>query len=141
MQVTLVCNNDELIIWFAPAIKAPREIPVGNLPHAWLRYDQGGTLKALRMAGLKTQCPYELAKIVRTNMGSEIHAILQTTYDSSCDMGYIYLDYRGPSSVDFSIDTDGGVVIDIGKDGAVLGLELFSPSLLLPELVQAHSAS
>ena len=28
MQVTLVCNNDELIIWFAPAIKAPREIPV-----------------------------------------------------------------------------------------------------------------
>ena len=28
--------------------------------------------------------------------------------------------------------------MDVGKDGAVIGIELFSPSTLLPELVAAH---
>ena len=52
-------------------------------------------------------------------------------------MGYISLDYRGPASVAYTVGSIGqGALIDIGKDGAILGLEVFSPSQLLPALAK-----
>lgn len=135
MRVTLCCHSDRVTIRFAPTTAAGREYPVVDLPGAWLVVDEVGRLCGLRVTGLDALCPYELRKVIRANAGGEIQAELHSTYDSSCDMGYINLDRRGPASVAYTVGSiDQGVCIDIGKDGVILGLELFSTSQLLPTL-------
>jgi uncharacterized protein YuzE len=137
MHVTLACGTDELTIWFARPAIPPRETAVDQLPNVRLLFDRA-ELKAIRMLGLRTVCPYELAKVTCAHAGTEVQAELPSSYDSSCDMGYIHLDMRGPASVDYTIATPGGVCIDIGKDGAILGFEVFSPSSVLPELCKCN---
>ena len=129
MRVTLSCHSDEVLIGFAPTTAASRENPVADLPGVWLVLDELGTLCGLRVIGLDALCPYELRKVIQENAGGEVQAELHSSYDSSCDMGYISLDRRGPASIAYTVGRiDQGVCIDIGKDGVILGLELFSPS-------------
>ncbi|GEM_PF-4277478 len=141
MVVTLQCEEDELTLWFSPPLTACIEAGIERLPNGWLLVDQTGALKGLRLVGLRDLCPYELAKVARANAGHTITAELLASYDASCDMGYVYLDKRGPASVDYTVDAQHGVYIDIGKDGAVLGLEIFSPSHRLPELARAEACT
>ncbi|MFL5328289.1 MAG: DUF2283 domain-containing protein [Gemmataceae bacterium] len=86
------------------------------------------------MQNLVALCPYELAKVVHQNAGRRITAQLNATYDQSCDMGYVYLDKREPASVDYTVNMNLEVCVDVGKDGVVIGLEVFSPSRRLPLL-------
>jgi uncharacterized protein YuzE len=88
----------------------------------------------IRLVSLRELCPYELAKVAHANVGKTIAAEVLASYDASCDMGYVYLDQRGPASVDYAVDAQHGVNIDVGKDGTVLGLEILFPSHCLPEL-------
>ena len=134
MHVTLCCDEDEFVIWFAEPLPNAREIPVGDHANVRLVLDEHKVLKGVRLLGLRDVCPYELAKVARVNAGQIIKAELRASYDSSCNMGYVYLDYRGPGSVAETVPTDFGLNIDIGKDGNVVGLEVFSASRILPEL-------
>jgi hypothetical protein len=101
LRVTLSCGADEVTIWFAPAAGPLSDVAVKELPNAWLLVS-GKRLKALRLVGLKSTCPYELAKVAIAHAGGELQAELTATFDPSCDMGYIYLDQRGPGSVEDS---------------------------------------
>ena len=48
------------------------------------------------------------------------------------------LDKRGAASVASTVGSmDSGVLVDIGKDGVILGFEIFAPSRLLPTLTNA----
>ena len=134
MRVTLSCRSDQVAIQFEAQRVAAYESPVAELQGASLVFDDLGTLSELRVRGIESLCPYELKKVIQGNMNREIQVDLHSTYDSSCDMGYIYLDRRGPASVAYTVVSDEGVCIDIGTDGVILGLEIFSPSKFLPAL-------
>lgn len=135
LPVTLACGSDDVTIWLAPATAPVREHPIKLVENAWLLFD-GHALKGLRLVGLGALCPYELHKVIRANAGSVVQAYLPATYDGSVNMSYIYLDDPVPGSAGYTIPDLGGVNVDRGYDGAILGLELFSPSRLLPELVE-----
>jgi uncharacterized protein YuzE len=135
MQVTLLCAADHVTIYFEKAIGGTRESPVSELPGVWFVLNEVGRLSGIRITRIDALCPYELQKVIRSSAGSEVRAELQSTYDASSDMGYIYLDKRDPASVASTVGSmDTGVLADIGKDGVILGFEIFSPSLLLPAL-------
>lgn len=135
MRVTLACAADHVTIHFEDAKGGTRETPVSELPGTWLVLDEVGKLSSVRITRIDTLCPYEFRKVIRSNAGSEVRAELQSTFDASCDMGYIYLDKRGAASVASTVGSmDSGVLVDIGKDGVILGFEIFAPSRLLPTL-------
>jgi uncharacterized protein YuzE len=135
MQVTLSCAADQVTISFGEAISGLRESPVSGLSGAWLVLDDVGGLSGVRITRIDALCPYELRKVIRRSVGSEVRAELQSTFDASCDMGYIYLDKRGSASVASIVGSmDSGVLVDIGKDGVILGFEILAPSRLLPAL-------
>ena len=134
MNVTLDCGQDDLTMWFGAAEPSAQATPVDGLPQCEILIDHGRTLCGFRFrSDLTKLCPYELAKLSANHSGAQIIATIQSTYDSSCDMGYLYFDKRGAGSVKRSIDC-GSVVIDIGEDGAIIGVEVFSPSDILPVL-------
>jgi len=135
MQVRLSCAAAEVTIHFDDAKGGIREIPVSELPGAWLLLDDVGRLSGVRITRIDALCPYELQKVIRSNAGSEVCAELQSIFDASSDMGYIYLEKRGPASVASTVcSMDTGVLADIGKDGVILGFEIFAPSRWLPAL-------
>jgi uncharacterized protein YuzE len=135
MQVTLSCAADEVAIYFGDTRSGLHESPISGLSGAWLILDDVGRVSGVRITGIDASCPYELRKVIQRNIGSEVRAELQSTFDASCDMGYVYLDKRGPASVASTVGSmDSGVLVDIGKDGVVLGFEIFAPSRLLPAL-------
>jgi len=141
MHATLQCGTDDLTIWFTSPTQKTRREHVEDFPSCGLLFDHQDVLLGISISGrLQDVCPYELAKIALSNVGNSVEAEFQSSYDSSCDMGSIYFDQRGPASVERSIDC-GSVIIDIGKDGAVIGLELFSPSKILPALVATHAGT
>jgi uncharacterized protein YuzE len=135
MRVTLACGNDEVTIWFAATSSPPCEHSIERLLGAWLLFD-GRALVGLRLIGLVVLCPYELAKVVRAHARREVHADLAAIYDHDRDEGYVYIDQRGLGSVSHTIPAALGVNVDLGHDGTVIGLEIFSPSRLLPELLR-----
>src|SRR5262249_51786743 len=121
MQVTLSCAADNVTIYFDHAIVGTRESPISELPGACLVIDDVGRISGLRITKIGALCPYELQKVIRSNAGSEVRAELQSTFDASSDMGYIYLEKRGPASVATTVgNMDTGVLADIGKDGVIL---------------------
>jgi uncharacterized protein YuzE len=123
-------------IYFEDAIGETRESPISELPGAWLVLDNLGRLLGVRITKIDALCPYELQKVIRNNAGSEVRAELQSTFDAASDMGYIYLEKRCPGSVASTVGSmDTGVLADIGRDGMILGFEIFAPSRLLPALV------
>jgi uncharacterized protein YuzE len=139
MHVTLQCGDDDLTIWLPSWAEIVHVEFVERIPNVRLLFGNNDILRGVAFdSDLRTLCPYELAKVASSNVGNDIQADLQSTYDSSVDMGYVYLDKRGAASVAYSVDC-GRVILDVGKDGAVIGIELFSPSTLLPELVVAHA--
>lgn len=139
MNVTLECGQDELTMWFGNPAPAARPVAVDGMPACEILIEHPRTLCGLRFrSDLAKFCPYELMKLSANNSGVQICATIQSTYDSSCDMGYLYLDERGPGSVKRSIDC-GSVVIDIGEDGAIIGVEVFSPSDTLPVLAMTDA--
>ncbi len=134
MNVTLDCGQDDLTMWFGSPAPSAQVTPVDELPQCEVLIDHGRTVRGFRFrSDLLKLCPYELAKLSANHSGRQIVASIQSTYDSSCDMGYISFDYRGAGSVKRSIDC-GFIVIDIGHDGAIIGVEVFSPSKTLPVL-------
>ena len=134
MNVTLDCGQDDLTMWFVSATSSFHTTPVDGMPQCEILIEHPRTLCGFRFrSDLAKLCPYELAKLSANNSGEQIVATIPSTYDSSCDMGYLYFDNRGPGSVKRSIDC-GSVVIDIGVDGAIIGVEVFSPSETLPVL-------
>lgn len=134
MNVTLDCGQDDLTMWFGNPTPKIRAVPIDEIPQCEILIEDTRTLRGFRFrSDLATMCPYELAKLSANKSGERVAATILSTYDSSCDMGYVYFDKRGPGSVKRSIDC-GSVVIDIGEDGAVIGIEVFSPSETLPAL-------
>jgi len=141
MHVTLQCGTDCVTICLPSRAAIVRSESVERIANCRLLFADNDVLRGVVFeSDLRALCPYELAKVVSSNAGNDFQADLQSTYDSSVDMGYLYLDYRGVGSVAYSVDC-GRVILDVGKDGAVIGIELFSPSTLLPELVVAHAGS
>jgi uncharacterized protein YuzE len=141
MRVTLQCGTDNVTIWLPSRTAIVRREAVERIPNCQLLFADYDIFRGVELeSDLRTLCPYELAKVVCSNAGSDLQADLQSTYDSSANMGYLYLDKRGAGSVAYSVDC-GRVVLDVGKDGAVIGIELFSPSTLLPEFVAAHAGT
>jgi uncharacterized protein YuzE len=135
MHAILQCGTDELTIWFSSPTPATRREGVQDFPGCTLLFDHLDVLLGLSISGqLHDLCPYELAKTASSNAGSSVDAEFQSTYDSSCDMGHIYFDQRGPASVERCADC-GAVILDVGKDGAIIGMELFSASKTLPGLL------
>src|ERR1700722_6358812 len=135
MQVTLSCADDQATIRFEGVTVGLQESPFSNLPGAWLILGESGMLAGIRITALDPLCPYELRKAIGKNAGCEIRIDLLTPFDASCDMGYIYLEKRGPAPVAFTVGSmDTGVLADIGKDGVILGFEVFTPSRRLPAL-------
>jgi len=134
MNVTLECGQDDLTMWFGSPEPSATPLPVDGMPQCEILTDGLRVLRGFRFRSRLSQlCPYELAKLSARHFGSQMVATVQSTYDPTCDMGYIYLDKRGPGSVKRSIDC-GFVVLDVGDDGAVIGLEVLSPSEVLPLL-------
>jgi len=126
-------------MWFGNPAPSAQATPVDGLPECEILFDHRRTLCGFRFrSDLTKLCPYELAKLSTNHSVAQIVATIQTTYDSSCDMGYMYFDKRGAGSVKRSIDC-GSVVIDIGDDGAIIGVEVFSPSDTLPALTTADA--
>ncbi len=141
MRVTLQCGADDLTIWLPSRAEIVQVESVERVPKCRLLFGRNDVLRGVVFdSDLRALCPYELAKVVSSNVGNDIQADLQSTYDSLVDMGYVYLDKRGAASVAYSV-VCGRVILDVGKDGAVIGIELFSPSTLLPELVVAHAGT
>jgi len=139
MNVTLECGHDELTMWFGNRTPSAQAIPVDGMPQCELLFEHHRTLCGFRFRSeVAKSCPYELAKLSANNSGKQIVATIRSTFDSSCDMGYLYFDKRGAGSVKRSIDC-GSVVADIGEDGAIIGLEVFSPSETLPMLTSADA--
>lgn len=72
---------------------------------------------------------------------------MRITVDQSCDMGYIYIknniaageaDYRrSGANIKVSLDKNNpnkfDLIIDVGADGKILGIEVFGAKRLLPE--------
>jgi uncharacterized protein YuzE len=138
MRVLLSCGIDDLTIWFGSLSDSVDRKLVNELPECSLIFDSQNRLRALQISANITQLlPEKLAQIVIAHAKSQIAAELTSTYEASVDMGYIYLEERGPGCVQRCINCE-TVILDIGKDGALIGIELFSPSTLLPELVAAH---
>jgi len=138
MNVTLDCDTDELTIWFPSPDECVGSCAIDGLPQCRLLFSNTDVLLGFRFCSdLKNLCPYELAKIVAANQGSQINAHLETTFDPSCDMGYVHFDNRGPASVQHSLDC-GTIILDVGHDGAIIGIEVFSPTETLPILVEMH---
>ena len=134
MNVTLECGQDDLTMWFGNPKPSAQATPVDGMPQCEILTEHGRRLCGFRFrSDLAKLCPYELAKLSAINSEGQIVATIQSTYDLSCDMGYLYFDKRGAGSVKHSIDC-GSVVIDIGEDGAIIGVEVFSPSDTLPVL-------
>ena len=139
MNVALECGNNDLTIWFGLPATSSTSSPVDGLPQCDLVTDGSDKLHGFRFrCDLTSLCPHELAKTSAANSGTQINASFHSSYDQSCDMGYIYFDQRGPASVDYSIDC-GTVVLDVGHDGAIIGLEIFSPSKTLPLLASLRA--
>ena len=138
MNVALTCGSDELTIWFPAPDERVHSCPIEGLPKCRLLFRDADELQGFQFCSdLKNLCPYELAKVAAANQGSQINAQLESTFDPSCDMGYIHFDNRGPASVQRSIDC-GTVILDVGNDGVIIGIEVFSPTRILPILVETH---
>jgi uncharacterized protein YuzE len=141
MHVTLQCGTDALTIWLPSRAAILHAEAVERIPNCRLLFAANAVLRGIAFdSDVQALCPYKLAKVVFASAGHDVPAHLQSTYDASVDMGYVYLDKRGAGSVAYSVDC-GRVILDVGKDGAVIGIELFSPSTLLPELVDAHAST
>lgn len=134
MNVTLECGDDGLTIWFGAVAGVADIVPIDDLPQCQLLIGGAREVRGLRFGSDASKlCPYELVKFTASHSGLYVTATLQSTYDSSCDMGYVYFDKRGPGSAKRSIDC-GFVVLDVGDDGAIIGIEVFSPSETMPRL-------
>lgn len=133
LNVILDCGEDSLTIWFVYSASSV-SVSFIELPQFELLTDGAETILGFRFcSSLKRLCPYELIKICLAHSGTQINALLQAAYDRSCDMGYIHLDKRGAGSVKQSVSY-GSIVLDVGDDGAIIGIEVFSPSKTLPLL-------
>ena len=95
MRVTLQCGADDLTIWL-PSRTAivPRPIR-GTRANCRLLFAENDVLRGVAFdSDLLALCPYEMAKVVSASAGSDIQTDLQSKFDPSVDMGYIYLDKR-----------------------------------------------
>jgi uncharacterized protein YuzE len=136
IPVVISCGEKEATIWFAISKDAVRVKAIDEVGSAELLF-QDTALKGLRFRQLSGLCPYELAKTIRAHAGANIEAELPASYDATCDMGYVYLEERGPASVAHTVCAS-NVNIDVGRDGAIVGLEVFSPSTTLPKLANSQ---
>ena len=138
MNVTLEYGTEDLTIWLPVPDKCDGSSEIEGLPQCRLLFRGGDVLQGFQFCSdVRSLCPYELAKLAAANQGSQVNAALETTFDPSCDMGYVHFDKRGPASVQRSIDC-GTVIVDVGNDGAIIGIEVFSPTRTLPSLVETH---
>ena len=118
MLATLECGNDDITIWFSSSPSPAHRVSIEELPNCSLLFGPDDLFLGLSIGDqLQDLCPYELAKTAAANAGASVAAQFESTYDASCDMGYVYFDRRGPASVDHSVDC-GAVILDVGKDGA-----------------------
>lgn len=135
MNATLECGIDALTIWFGPVTPSADALPIDDLPRCQLLIDDSREICGFRFGpGGLPLCPRGLPMIAAgPDHGSRPVVDLETRYDPCCDMGYIYLEKRGPGSSRSQIDC-GIVILDVGDDGVIIGIEVFSPSQNMPRL-------
>jgi hypothetical protein len=126
MRVSLTCGQDEVTILFPPEASTAREVALEELSGVWLLLDERGQARGLRLAGLRTRCPYELEKVARANAGTEVLADL-ATIAGDCERGPVYYVrlYATDRRVTEVSAAEYGARVVVTEDGWVVGLELF----------------
>lgn len=134
MNVTLARGEDDLTIWFPSSCPPAKHVSINGLPQCALLMDHRDVVRGFRFfSNGVSSCPATIMERAPENASCQV--FLDATCDSSGGMGYVYLDKRGEASVRESIDC-GIVILDLGHDGAVIGIEIFQPSKCLPALAR-----
>ena len=139
MNATFDKRNGGLLIWFGQQHRTFSATPIENLPSCSLVTSGDDVLLGFPFYPDGVELiPQILASEIAKFGDDQIKMFLESSHDPDCDMGYIRFDDRGPASVKYSIDC-GFVVLDVGNDGAVIGVEVFSPTKTCPLLIGANA--